>query len=63
MTLRVGTLSPFDLEARSESGSIKADGTFEVAQQDKTEAMIHRGTGGADLNVATASGAVVLKTR
>jgi hypothetical protein len=63
VTLRVGTLAPFDLEARSESGSVKADGPFEVAQQEKTEATIRRGTGGAALDVATTSGAVVLKTQ
>lgn len=61
--LRLGTLAPFDLAARSESGSVKADGSFEVAQQDKTEAMVRRGTGGATLEVATTSGAVVLKTQ
>jgi DUF4097 and DUF4098 domain-containing protein YvlB len=63
VTLRVGTLAPFDLEARSESGSVKADGPFEVAQREKTEATVHRGTGGANLEVATTSGTVVLKTR
>jgi hypothetical protein len=61
VTLRVGPLAPFDLEARSESGSVKADGTLEIAQQEKTAATIHRGTGGAALEVTTTSGAVVLK--
>ena len=54
-------MAPFDLQARSESGSVKADGTLEIAQQEKTAATIYRGTGGAALEVTTTSGAVVLK--
>jgi hypothetical protein len=64
VTLRVGKLAPFDLEANTDSGSVKAlDGSFKVEQKEKTDATVHRGTGGADLDVKTASGTVVLKTR
>jgi DUF4097 and DUF4098 domain-containing protein YvlB len=63
VVLRVGNLAPFDLEARSDSGSVKTDGSFEVAQREKTEATVRRGTGGAALRVDTTSGEVAIKTR
>jgi DUF4097 and DUF4098 domain-containing protein YvlB len=64
VTLRVGPLAPFDLAARTESGTVKAESTsFAVEQKEKAEATVRRGTGGADLEVTTTSGSVVLKTR
>jgi hypothetical protein len=62
--LTVGGVAPFDLRARSDSGSVKAQGTaFEIAQSDKNTASVSRGSGGADLEVHTGSGAVVLLSR
>jgi len=64
VTLRVGKLAPFDLAARTESGSVKAqDGSFRVEQKEKLEATVHRGSGGADLEVITTSGSVLLKAQ
>ena len=64
VTLRLGSLAPFDLEAHTESGTVKAQHiSFEVEQDVKTAAIVRRGTGGANLEVTTTSGAVVLKSR
>jgi len=62
VTLRVGRLAPFDLAARTGSGSVKAqDGSFAVEQSQKAEATVRRGTGGAEVEVTSESGSVVLK--
>lgn len=57
VTLRVGMLAPFDLEARTESGSFKNRGvSLEVLDEDDRGASVRRGRGGAELQIATVSG-------
>lgn len=64
VTLRLGSLAPFDLDAHTETGAVKAQHeSFKVEQDEKIAAVVHRGTGGAALAVTTISGTVVLKAR
>jgi hypothetical protein len=62
VTLRVGSLAPFMLEARTEKGSFKNRGVqLEVIDEDERGASLRRGSGGAEVEVATVSGEVVVR--
>ena len=62
VTLRVGRLAPFMLEARTESGSFKNRGVeLQVVDEDERGASMRRGEGGAEVEVATVSGEVTVR--
>jgi hypothetical protein len=62
VTLRVGSLAPFGLEARTESGSVKTRGlSLKVLDESEHSASLRRGDGGADVRIATVSGGVTVR--
>jgi len=63
VVLRMGKLPGFDLEAESETGSVKVAGLgrVEILEQDNGVARLRRGGGGADLRVASDSGKVSVR--
>jgi len=64
VTLRIGRLVPFALEAETEKGSVKTrDLAVEVVEKDDgRRASIRRGRNGARLDVVTVSGKVALRS-
>lgn len=62
VTLRIGEIAPFDLHV--ESGEVKSRGLdLASAEAAGGVARLRRGTGGAELRVATDTGEVILRTR
>ena len=60
VTLRVGDVTPFLVEAKTTSGSVSTKGVphLDVLEESKTSAKYRRGSGGVTVSVETASGDV-----
>lgn len=63
VTLRVGKLAPFEIQADTGKGSVKSKGVkVEVDQLEKNAARFQRGRGGAALTIHTDSGEITLRS-
>lgn len=62
ITLRIGDVTPFELDGDTDSGSVKAKGLkVDVLEESKNDAVIRRGKGGVALKVESDSGNVLVR--